>query len=93
MSQKAPAKNKSIISSRRNLREVNEIIEIKEVPSTRQVKITEKRKDSNENSSSEATTPNKKKKNKKKGETELIEIMDAEKTENNNYGKKKKDRE
>ena len=27
MSQKAPAKNKSIISSRRNLREVNEIIE------------------------------------------------------------------
>ena len=89
MSQKAPAKNKSIISSRRNLREVNEIIEIKEVPSTRQVKITEKRKDSNENCSSEATTPNKKKKNKKKGETELIEIMDAEKTENNNYGKKK----
>ena len=58
----------------------DEIIEIEEIPSLKQIKIKPnlKHKENTENSSSEATSSNKKKAKKKKDEVDLIEIMDVE---------------
>ena len=87
MSTKCQVKPKNaVIPQKKQNQGEKEIIEIKDIPTTKQVKA----KENTENSSSEATTPNKKRQNKKKKDSELIEIMDIEIPDGEfSFGKKK----